>query len=207
MSSMNARRCLTRSRSRALCFILPTAWLGSPFCGRHGAGYRLWIFCVSPVKVHRLDPNATVAELVAERIAELSPSGQQLLARVWPILEEAATTLGRTSFSAHLERTWLSLGGDAALSTERLHNVHRFFEVLRALEQEEVGYIDSATLNVRLSKLFAETAPDDTAVQLLTIHNSKGLEFDVVLSPGLERATSRSRYRDLELAGTRFRRW
>jgi ATP-dependent exoDNAse (exonuclease V) beta subunit len=140
------------------------------------------------------DPNATVAELVAERGAKLSPSGQQLLARVWPILEEAATTLGRTSFSAHLERTWLSLGGDAALSTDRLRNVHRFFEVLRALEQEEVGYIDSAKLNVRLSKLFAETSPDDTAVQLLTIHNSKGLEFDVVLIPGLERATPRSRY-------------
>jgi ATP-dependent exoDNAse (exonuclease V) beta subunit len=140
------------------------------------------------------DPDATVAELVAGRMTQLSPSGQQLLARVWPILEEASTTLGRTSFSAHLERTWLSLGGDAALSVERLSNVHRFFEVLRSLEQEGAEYIDSATLNARLSKLFAETAPDDTAVQLLTIHNSKGLEFDVVLIPGLERATPRSRH-------------
>lgn len=140
------------------------------------------------------DPDATVAELVAGRATELSPSGQQLLSRVWPILEEAATTIGRTSFSSHLERTWLSLGGDAALAAERLSNVRRFFEVLRALEREGTGYIDSATLNARLSRLFAETAPNDSAVQLLTIHNSKGLEFDVVLIPGLERATPRSRH-------------
>jgi ATP-dependent exoDNAse (exonuclease V) beta subunit len=140
------------------------------------------------------DVDAAVAELVAGRTTQLSPSGQQLLARAWPILEEASTTLGRTSFAAHIERTWLSLGGDAALSAERLSNVHRFFDVLRTLEQEGAGYIDSGALNTRLSKLFAETAPDDTAVQLLTIHNSKGLEFDVVLIPGLERSTPRGRY-------------
>lgn len=140
------------------------------------------------------DPNVTIAELVASRTTELSPSGQQLLSRVWPILEEAFTTIGRTSFSAHLERTWLSLGGDAALSAERLSNVRRFFEVLRILEQEGAGYIDSTALNARLSRLFAETAPDDSAVQLLTIHNSKGLEFDVVLIPGMERTTPRSRH-------------
>jgi ATP-dependent exoDNAse (exonuclease V) beta subunit len=139
------------------------------------------------------DPEATVAELVAGRMAELSVCGQQLLARVWPILNEASTTLGRTSFTAQLERTWLSLGGDAALSAERLSNVRRFFEVLCVLEQEGAGYVDSAALNARLSRLFAETVPNDSAVQLLTIHNSKGLEFDVVLIPGLERPTPRSR--------------
>jgi ATP-dependent exoDNAse (exonuclease V) beta subunit len=139
------------------------------------------------------NPDATVAELAAQRRMELSPSGQRLLDRVWPVLEAASTTLGRTSFAAHLERTWLSLGGDAALSAERLSNVRRFFEVLRTVEQEGAGYIDSAALHARLSKLFAETALDDTAVQLLTIHNSKGLEFDVVLIPGLERGTPRNR--------------
>ena len=139
------------------------------------------------------DPDATVAELVAERASELSPAGRQLLSRAWPVLEEASRTLGRTSFAAHVERTWLSLGCDAALSPARLRNVRRFFEVLRELEKEGIGYVDSAPLDARLSRLFAETMPDDSAVQLLTIHNSKGLEFDVVLIPGLERSTTRSR--------------
>lgn len=139
------------------------------------------------------DRDATVAELVATRSHLLSLTGQQLLARTWPTLEHAVSTLGRTSFAAHLERTWLSLGGDAALSPARLANVGRFFEVLRELEQESAGAIDTVALDARLAKLFAETVPDENAVQLLTIHNSKGLEFDLVLIPALERPTNRSR--------------
>ena len=46
---------------------------------------------------------------------------------------------------------------------------------------------------MRASRIsYAEAAADEDAVQLLTIHNSKGLEFDLVLIPGLERSTNRS---------------
>ena len=137
--------------------------------------------------------DATVAELVAVRAHLLSLTGQQLLARTWPTLEQAAFTLGRTSLAAHVERTWLSLGGDAALTPDRLANVRRFFEILRELEQDNAGAIDTSALNAHLSNLYAENAADEDAVQLLTIHNSKGLEFDLVLIPGLERSTNRSR--------------
>jgi ATP-dependent helicase/nuclease subunit A len=139
------------------------------------------------------DREATVAELVVTRAHLLSPAGRQLLERTWPTLEQAAFTLGRTSLAQHVERTLLSLGGDATLSPERLANVRRFFEVLRELEQDSAGAIDTVALNARLSSLYAETAADEDAVQLLTIHNSKGLEFDLVLIPGLERPTNRSR--------------
>ncbi len=139
------------------------------------------------------DREATIAELVVARAHLLSPTGQQLLARTWPTLEQAMFALGRSSFAAHVERTWLSLGGDAALSSDRLANVRRFFEVLRELEQDSAGAIDTFALNARLSSLYAESTADENAVQLLTIHNSKGLEFDLVLIPGLERSTNRSR--------------
>src|SRR6201996_544721 len=139
------------------------------------------------------DSTLTVVELVATRSSLLSSEGQQLLARCWPILEQALTTLGRGSLTAHVERTWLSLGGDAALSPDRLANVRRYFEILRELEQDSPGAIDTSALNARLSNLYAEAVADEDAVQLLTIHNSKGLEFDLVLIPGLERPTNRSR--------------
>ena len=139
------------------------------------------------------DREATTVELVARRSHLLSVTGRQLLARAWPTLQQAVSTLGRTSFAAHVERTWLSLGGDAALSLEHLANVRRFFAILRELEQDKTGAIDALALNTRLSKLYAETAVDENAVQLLTIHNSKGLEFDLVLIPGLERTTNRGR--------------
>ena len=167
------------------------AWLAvlrAPWCGLSLAD----LLCLTG-EGPTSDREATIAELVAIRAHLLSPTGQQLLARTWTTLEQAALTLGRTSFAAHVERTWLSLGGDAALSPECLTNVRRFFEALRELEQDSAGTIDAVALNARLSKLFAETAVDEDAVQLLTIHNSKGLEFDLVLIPGLERATNRSR--------------
>jgi ATP-dependent exoDNAse (exonuclease V) beta subunit len=137
------------------------------------------------------DRGATVAELVSCRSSLLSETGQRLLARAWQTLELAAADVGRTSFATHVERTWLSLGGDAALAPEAVANVRRYFEQLRELERD--GAIDTPALNARLSRLYAETAPNETAVQLLTIHNSKGLEFDLVLIPGLERLANRSR--------------
>ncbi|HEX5284765.1 MAG TPA: UvrD-helicase domain-containing protein [Bryocella sp.] len=167
------------------------AWLAvmrAPWCGL-GLADLLHLTGEGP----DADRDATVPELIALRSDQLSATGQQLLARAWPTLDRGLSTLGRTSFAAHVERTWLSLGGDASLSSARLANVRRFFEVLRELEQESDGAIDAAVLNSRLAKLFAESMPDENAVQLLTIHNSKGLEFDVVLIPGLERATNRSR--------------
>ena len=121
------------------------------------------------------------------------PSGDRSWSEAGPHSSRRCSRSGRSSFAAHVERTWLSLGGDAALSSDRLANVRRFFEVLRELEQDSVGAIDSAALNARLSKLYAETTADETAVQLLTIHNSKGLEFDLVLIPGTQRLTNRSR--------------
>lgn len=139
------------------------------------------------------DREATIAELIATRAHLLSVEGQQLLQRPWRTLEQSLLTLGRTSFTAHVQRTWLSLGGDAALPPDRLANAHRFFEILHELEQDNAGTIDIATLNARLSTLYADTSTDENAVQLLTIHNSKGLEFDLVLIPGLERSTNRSR--------------
>lgn len=167
------------------------AWLAvlrAPWCGLSLAD----LLCLTG-EGPDADREATIAELVAARANLLSPTGRQLLERSWPTLEQAVSTLGRTPFATHVERTWLSLGGDATLSPERLANVRRFFEVLHQLEQDSAGAIDTSTLIARLSNLYAETAVDENAVQLLTIHNSKGLEFDLVLIPGLERRTNRSR--------------
>ena len=168
-----------------------TAWLAvqrAPWCGLSLADLLL-LTGEGP----DADREATMAELVAARANLLSPTGRQLLERAWPTLEQAVFTLGRTSFATHVERTWLSLGGDATLAPERLANVRRFFEILCELERDSAGAIDTSALITRLSSLYAETATDENAVQLLTIHNSKGLEFDLVLIPGLERSTNRGR--------------
>jgi ATP-dependent exoDNAse (exonuclease V) beta subunit len=147
--------------------------------------------------------DATIATLVAERCDHLSPLGQQLLARCWPVIEAALATLGRTSLALHIERLWLSLGGDAPLTAEQRNNAQRYLTVLRDLEAE-ASRIELATLTARLQSLFAEPRTGEIHVELTTIHNAKGLEWDVVLVPGLHRtprATGSSLLNWLELDG------
>src|SRR6185312_646608 len=132
------------------------------------------------------DPCAPVASLVATRTQFLSAEGQQLLARAWPVLQTAVATLGHAPFATQIERTWRSLGGDAPLTPGERTNVMRFLGVLRDVRRD-LGYLDLTTLTARLDKLYAEPISGPCSVELLTIHKAKGLEWDVVLVPSLER--------------------
>ena len=142
------------------------------------------------------DPVATIAYLVKERKRFVSEQGQRLIDRAWPLLETAVETLGRTSLATHVERAWRSLGGDVALSADRRNNVQRYLQVLHEVETA-AGRVDLGLLKRRLNKLFAEPASASLVdgrlpVELLTIHKAKGLEWDLVLVPGLERGGGQS---------------
>jgi ATP-dependent helicase/nuclease subunit A len=132
-------------------------------------------------------PDTTLGTLVRARRQHLSPVGQRLLERVWQTLETAVATLGRTPLSVHVERTWSSLGGDSPLSPEQRSNVLRFLRVIRELEAEG-DPIDVSVLTGRLHQLYADPlAGAAIQVDLMTIHKAKGLEWDLVLIPGLHR--------------------
>ncbi len=72
----------------------------------------------------------------------------------------------------------------------------RYLQELREVESE-AGRVDMALLKRRLSKLYAESASGSIVdgrlpVELLTIHKAKGLEWDLVLVPGMERGGGQS---------------
>jgi ATP-dependent helicase/nuclease subunit A len=85
-----------------------------------------------------------------------------------------------------VERTWRSLGGDAFLKPGELSNARRYLQLLDEVE-EETGTIEVNLLKRRLDKLFAKPPASGWAVDLMTIHKSKGLEWDVVMVPGLQK--------------------
>jgi len=84
-----------------------------------------------------------------------------------------------------VEQTWLALGGPAcATGAEDLDQVRTVFARLALLEER--GLPDPADLESSFSDLFAEyRAP--SAVEIMTIHKAKGLEFDMVIVPALDR--------------------
>jgi ATP-dependent helicase/nuclease subunit A len=132
-----------------------------------------------------------VSRLMDERGHLLPDDSCQRMTRVWTALQAAGKQRARVTTAQSVERTWRSLGGDAWLNSSQLTNTRRFFQLLDALEAESPSSrIDAVHLGERLKTLYADPEPIPPGtpfVELLTIHKAKGLEWDVVIVPALDR--------------------
>lgn len=138
------------------------------------------------------DHVATVWSLMQDemRLTRLSEDGQRRLHHVREVLAEALAGQGRQSRRAWIEDVWRKLGGPTCLPHETdMADAQAFFDRLETLDT--AGRFDIDRLTEEMDRLFAtpDTAADGR-LQLLTVHKSKGLEFDVVILPGLQRKTS-----------------
>ncbi|MGH8688649.1 MAG: UvrD-helicase domain-containing protein [Burkholderiales bacterium] len=112
------------------------------------------------------------------------------LSRMVSVLSPAIDNRLRGTLRDCVEGVWLALGGPACLADPtELADAEIFFDELERLE--EAGELsDFSLLADALGKLYAE--PDvgagPEAVEIMTIHKAKGLEFDTVIVPGLDRA-------------------
>jgi ATP-dependent exoDNAse (exonuclease V) beta subunit len=110
------------------------------------------------------------------------------LERVAGVLARAFADAPRLAFGAWVEATWLALGGPSACrDAEELAHAEAFLKALsrRALEPDWSGPQDLDELLAALFATPAAAAPE--AVQIMTMHRAKGLEFDRVILPGLGR--------------------
>lgn len=168
------------------------AWLSvlrAPWCG------------LTLADLHALsgadDPNCarrSVPELIESRSHLLSADGQQRMARTWTILRSAleARWSESESFASWIERTWRTLGGPACLDAAALENAQAFFSLLDSVSPDGLRLMTRA-FNAELDRLFAQPDPrvsERCGIQLMTIHRAKGLGFEVVIVPGLDRKSS-----------------
>ena len=137
------------------------------------------------------DQYSTVLSLMHDetRLQSLSEDGRQRLLHVRKVMDEALLHRGRMSASAWVRSVWLMLGGPSCLwNAGDVRDVQAFFE--RIDRMESVGQFTTELLAQEVQKLYA--APDAKAterLQFMTIHKSKGLEFDTVILPGLDKTT------------------
>jgi ATP-dependent helicase/nuclease subunit A len=170
-----------------------TAWLAilrAPWCG-------LTLQQISQL----LGPErrVTVWERVCDPqvVASLAPQAQS---RVRRLQQALALSLepgqrhadGRDALARRVESAWLRLGGPAACAQQAdLTHARSFFDAL-AQWSAEPDWTGPQRLQQRLAGLFAAPAAGSVqAVQIMTIHRAKGLEFDHVILPGLGRAGRR----------------
>ncbi len=123
-------------------------------------------------------------------VARLSEDGGRRLSRLRDSLHPFIAQRRRESLRRWVEGAWLALGGPAAaVDAADLEDAQVFLDALDELE-EGGDLPDFAALAERVGKLFARPdAGASDALQVMTIHKAKGLEFDTVILPGLGRKT------------------
>src|SRR5258706_3669239 len=123
-------------------------------------------------------------------VTRLSADGQKRVDRARSVLAPLVKNRLRGTLRAGVEGAWLALGGPACVESETdLEDAAIYLDELERLE-EAGGLPDLAVLEEKLGKLWA--LPDVNAgpesVEIMTIHKAKGLEWDSVIVPGLDRA-------------------
>lgn len=120
-------------------------------------------------------------------VTAMSAAGQARIKRFLPALEQSLRYARRKSLRQTIEGLWLTLGGPATLTDSAdLNNVDSFFALLDKHDQG-ASIDDWDAFEKAAGKLYAAPQSQKVPLQVMTIHKSKGLEFDTVIIPGLDR--------------------
>jgi ATP-dependent helicase/nuclease subunit A len=125
-------------------------------------------------------------------LAQLSVDGRPRFERFAAVVAPALAQRGRLPLVTLVRGVWLALGGPACV-TEAIDvaAAQRVFDLLR---EQALGadVPDWAAFTQALQTLHAAQQTDAaTRVRVMTLHRAKGLEFDVVVMPGLARRPPR----------------
>ncbi len=133
-------------------------------------------------------PRRSVVWDLIQDVALLSAVGQQRLQQLQTVLAQALQSRGRHRLRRWIESVWVQLGGPACVeNTTDLEDAEVFFNLLDRLDSAS-GLDELKQLDESLAQLYALPDVDaDERIQVMTIHKSKGLEFDTVILPGLGR--------------------
>lgn len=139
-------------------------------------------------------PQSTIPQLCSDatRLARLSSEGRAAVADLFDRLEpwrhrEGRDPLAHASLALRVEAAWLRLDGPGChADLNALKDARRFFDTLTA-EIESGDWAGADDFEWMLKGLYAASDGAVDAVQVMTIHRSKGLEFDCVILPGLGR--------------------
>ncbi len=120
----------------------------------------------------------------------LSADGAARLRRFLHAIDPVMSARRRAPLRQWVEGAWIRLGGPACCCSSDAERVDaaEFLNVLEEFDQGgDLPEFDS--IEQRLRELFTNPDPEaDPTLQVMTIHQAKGLEFDTVILPGLGKA-------------------
>ena len=158
------------------------AWLSvlrAPWCG-------LSLDALHVIAAHR----RTVLEALGDDDIRnaLAAEDRARVERFVEVMQAAVAMVLRGPLARIVDTAWTALGGPACADERRdFPRVRRYLEVL---EEVETRYSTPTMTQLydRINRVFSSTSTaTDAAVEVMTIHAAKGLEFDTVIIPGLGR--------------------
>ena len=127
-----------------------------------------------------------------ESLARLAADARRRTVHLWQALAPCLNVAGRLPVRNLLETAWHRLQMPGLIESDAGRNVSAMLDLVGELD--EGGLIDFALLDERMEKLFAapDSSPEAARVELLTMHGAKGLQWDVVILPGLGHGNAKS---------------
>lgn len=173
-----------------------TAWysvLRAPWCGLSLEDLYL---------LHFGNSGKNIIEILHEDIhaCGLSEFSIKKLNNLFLVLRNVQSNLYKINFYKIIEQAWYALGGNLIYNLEQdILDAKQFFDLLFRLE--ESNYItDINQLMVEVSRLYSKnkTSSDSDElvcnIEIMTIHKSKGLQFDYVILPYLDQSAKISEH-------------
>ncbi|HEX5864217.1 MAG TPA: 3'-5' exonuclease, partial [Casimicrobiaceae bacterium] len=195
LDRLSERQALLDLSSLAHALVQPddrAAWLATlraPWCGLTLPD----LFAILAVCGSEPVSEAVAGRRAAETLARLSPDGRLRLERFAGVVAPALRDRGRLPLATMVRGVWLALGGPACVAESiDLSAAERVFGLL---DHHAAGadLPDWPAFAAALDVLYAEEEIDPaTRVRIMTLHRAKGLEFDVVVMPGLARPPKHS---------------
>ncbi len=157
------------------------AWLAvlrAPWCG-------LCLADLTTLAANDRDDTITNLARLALQNSSLSDDGTARILRFLRQMELPLKRQGRISLRNNLQSAWIRLGGPSLIRDEDIEDCELYFELLDDLDKKP-GLLSADALHFAVTKLWSKH-DSDASVQLMTIHKAKGLEFEYVFIPFLEK--------------------
>ncbi|KTD10727.1 UvrD/REP helicase [Legionella gratiana] len=152
------------------------AVLRSPYCG-------LSLSDVHAIARFNTKKSIYFALLNLNKVQGISEEGNIRAGFLIHVMHQALTQRYATQLSSWIIHTLKKLHIDSLLNENQLNDLEQFWNLLDRYEQD--GRLpDMNEFLVELNKLYSQQT-NSSRLHVMTIHKSKGLEFDTVLLPGL----------------------
>lgn len=152
------------------------ALLRSPYCGLNLTDIHL-------IAQYNKKKSIYSALLQLDKITELSNEARVRANFFIQVMHQALMQRYQTRLSEWLGKTLKNLHAEHILNQKQLNDLEQFWTLLDSYEQDGC-LADINEFTDKLNQLYSQQATP-SRLQIMTIHKSKGLEFDTVLLPGL----------------------